>query len=428
MKEDFLHYLWKYNYFDHSDLKTTTGLPITIQSNGVHNHDSGPDFSHGNIFIDQMQWIGQIEIHINSSDWYKHGHQHDTNYENVILHVVWKDDKPVTNGKGVRLPTLELFNRIDLQLIDKYESLIIQNSWIACADNLHDIDKCKVSMWLDGIAIEKLEQKSKLLLAELEMNTFHWKQVFMSYLFKAFGLKVNQDAFHCLAQSLSYELVYKYSHNLIQLEALLFGQAGMLSEKWTDSYAKRLLKEYRFIKHKHSLASIPLSYWKFSKLRPANFPTIRIAQLAQLLHKTPTIFSIVLDSNIQELYTIFDEICASKYWNTHYRFDKESKSKVKMIGKDRIRLIFINCMSPVLFVYGKYRDLPQYINKSIHVLESLPAESNGIIKHWQKESICAKNALQSQALIFLKKSYCDQFKCVSCQIGHQLLSPQKRNE
>jgi len=401
MKEDFLHYVWKYNYFNQSDLKTTTGQSITIQSNGIHNHDSGPDFSDGIVLIDNLQWIGQIEIHIHSSDWYKHRHQDDINYENVILHVVWKEDKPVTNAKTVRLPTLELFDRVDKQLIHKYESLILRDSWIACANSIHQINIDRIKIWLDSVAIEKLENKSKKILEELQESTFHWEKVFYTQLFKSFGLKVNQEAFYCLINSFPFTLLQKYSHNVIQLEALLFGQAGMLSEKWKDDYVVLLKKEYQFIKHKHKLVAIPLTYWKFSKLRPANFPTIRIAQLATLIHKRPSLFSIMLDTNADELFKMIREISPSEYWNNHYRFDTESKTKAKLIGKDRIRLIFINCIAPVLFLYGKYRDLPQYVDKAIQVLESLPPE-------------------------YLKKNYCDQFKCVSCQIGHQLLSPQKR--
>jgi len=423
MKEDFLHYVWKYRYFNHSELKTTTGQSIIIQSNGIHNHDSGPDFSNGIVLIDGVQWIGQIEIHIQASDWYKHQHQNDRNYENVILHVVWKEDKPVTNAKAVRLPTLELYDRVDKHFIDKYESLILGDSWIACASSLHQINLDKIKIWLNSIAIEKLESKAKTIFVELEQSTFHWEHVFYIQLFKAFGLKVNQEAFHCLVQSFPFELLQKYSHNLFQIEALLFGQAGMLSEKWKDPYAVQLQKEYQFIKHKHKLVAIPLTYWKFSRLRPANFPTIRIAQLAKLIHKRPALFSLILDTNIDELFKIIREISASEYWNNHYRFDTESKTKEKLIGKDRIRLIFINCISPILFLFGKYRDMPQYVEKAIHVLESLAPESNGIIRHWKEESIEPENALQSQALIYLKKNYCDQFKCVSCQIGHQLLLP-----
>jgi len=422
MKEDFLHYVWKYNYFNQTELRTTDGQYIRIKSNGIHNHNAGPDFSNGIIHLGNIEWIGQIEIHINSSDWYKHGHQNDINYENVILHVVWKDDKPVINAKGIRIPTMELCHRVKKQLLNKYESLIIRSSWIACSGSIAKINIEKVRIWLNAIAVERLEKKSNKIFSELQTNTFHWEKVFISYLFKAFGLKVNQEAFEYLAKSFSYELLYKYSHNLIQIEALLFGQAGMLSDKWKDPYAKRLLKEYRFIKHKHNLEAIPLAYWKFAKLRPANFPTIRIAQLAALIHKTPALFSIILDSNIKEILKVFKDISASEYWNSHYRFGSESISKVKKIGKDRIRLICINCISPVLFVYGKHRNLPRYVDKAILLLESLPAEANGIINHWKQECIKAENALQSQALIYLKKNYCDQFKCVNCQIGHQLLT------
>ncbi len=426
MKEDFLHYVWLYNYFDQTNLQTTTGQSIRIITNGTHNHDSGPDFSNAQINIDGIDWNGQVEIHIQSSDWLKHKHQFDINYESVILHVVWKEDKPIMNRKKVRIPCIELCDRVNPSLLDNYTNLILNKSWIACADSLHLIDKDRTMLWLNAIAIERMEQKAKLIHDEFEQLDLHWDHLFLVQLSKAFGLKVNQDAFASLAKSLKYEVIQKYAHQLKQLEALLFGQAGMLSESWKDPYAKQLTREYNFLQHKHSLQPIPLSFWKFGRLRPANFPTIRIAQLAQLLHRCPTLFSQVLEGSIDEVLHLFDDLVASDYWDTHYRFDTESKKKKKALGKSRIHLIFINCICPMLFSYGKYRQNQDYIDKAITLLETLPAESNAIVNQWASLSITPRHAIDSQALIHLKKTYCDQYKCVSCQIGHQLLTSRKK--
>ena len=426
MKEDFLHYVWLYNYFDQTNLLTTTGQRIRIVSNGSHNHNSGPDFANAQICIDDIDWNGQVEIHIRSSDWLKHKHQFDPNYESVILHVVWEEDKPITNRKKVRIPCIELCNRVDPALLEKYTNLILNKSWIACADSLHTINKDQMMLWLHSIVIERMEQKAKLIQSEFTQLNLHWDHLFLVQLCKAIGLKVNKEAFASLAMSLQFEVIQKYAHQLDQLEALLFGQSGMLSESWQDPYAKKLTSEYTFLRHKHSLQSIPLTYWKFGRLRPANFPTVRIAQLAQLLHKRPNLFSDVLQSSAEELMHVFDELATSPYWDTHYRFDTISTEKKKTLGQDRIHLLFINCICPMLFAYGKYRQNQDYIEKAISILETLPAESNAIVNHWSALSITPRHAIDSQALIHLKKTYCDEYKCVSCQIGHQLLMSDKK--
>jgi len=369
MKEDFLHFIWQYNYFDQSKLKSTAGHDIQIISNGI--------------------------------------------------------DKPITNRKKVRIPCIELYNRVESSVLLRYTDLIIQKSWIACADSIHTIDQEKTMLWLTSIAVERMEKKAALIHKEHQSLNLHWDQTFLLQLCKAFGLKVNKEAFASLATSFPNGVIKKYAHNIEQLEALLFGQAGMLSARWTDEYALNLANEYRFLKHKHNLKEIPLTYWKFGRLRPANFPTIRIAQLAQLLNKKQNLFSQILETKVHELIHLFDDIGTSPYWDNHYRFDKESKSKHKKLGKDRIHLIFINCICPLLFSYGAHRQNQDYIDKAISILEILPPETNNIVNKWDALSISARHAIDSQALIHLKKTYCDQYKCVSCQIGHQLLMSRK---
>lgn len=422
MKEDFLHFVWKYNYYNQQDLLTTDNQKVRIQSGGIHNHDSGPDFSQADIWIDGIQWIGSLEIHIQSSDWLKHKHQFDKNYDNVILHVVWEEDKVITNGKDQRIPCIELKARVDPRLLDKYENLQLRKSWIACADSLQELNKEKIHLWLNAISVERLQKKSAQIIGDLHEFGHHWEQVFFIQVCRAFGLRVNQDAFAALAKSFSFSIIQQYAHKLESLEALLYGQAGMLSENFKDEYAIRLKAEYDFIKHKHRLVMIPVTFWKFGRLRPANFPTIRIAQLAHFIHLMPKMFQYILDTDYETAQSQFEQVKASSYWDMHYRFESESKMAIKSMGSTRIQLLFINCISPMLFVYGKYKSQTAFIDKAISILESIPAETNSIIKQWKNHGIEPQNAMESQALIYLKKVYCDQYKCVSCHIGHQLLS------
>ena len=423
MKEDFLHFVWKYGYFSIHNLQTTDGQEIVIKSKGIHNHSNGPDFSNASLLIDGIEWLGHVEIHINSSDWLLHKHQYDKNYDNVILHVVWKEDKTITNSSGIKIPCLCLEDRVDPSLLQKHQSLILQKSWIACENQLTNIDTSKVSLWLQALAMDKLEIRAREILTLAKKLNYHWEQLFMIYLFRAFGLRQNKEAFDALVEKLPIEILNKYQHSTLKLEALLFGVAGFLhSAKQKSIYLDDLHKEYQFLKHKHQFQEIPMTYWKFGRIRPANFPTIRIAQLCNYLHQYPRAFQFLLEEDQQTIINQLQTISTSEFWDTHYQFGQSSTFRKKIIGKSTIQLILINAIVPVLFSYGKYKNDDHITNKAVDIFESIPSESNSIIKKWKTAGVNSKHALQSQALLYLKKEYCDQYRCTSCQIGHQILS------
>lgn len=422
MKEDFLHHVWKYKLFDQSELRTTDGRKISIVQAGFHNHDAGPDFSQATIFIDNIQWNGNVEIHIKASDWHRHQHQDNVAYDTVILHVVYESDKLITIGQDEAVACLELKNRISPGLLSKYESLLLNKSWIACENSIESIDRDKIKLWLHAISIQRLHLKSQQVIKDLEESTYHWEMVFHKYLFKVFGLKVNQEAFTYLFESLPFERLAQASDDVFRIEALLFGQAGFLSESHSDDYPRALLEEYSFLKHKYALVPIAQNYWKFARMRPANFPTIRLAQLSQLLHRYPRLFQHILEAEVKSISPLFADIEASPYWNTHYRFDDSSKARRKLLGKSRIDLIIINAVVPMLFSYGSVKKDDIYIDKALDLLDQIPAEKNSIINQWAALGIDSDSALQSQSLLHLKKEYCDKYKCIQCQIGVNIIS------
>jgi hypothetical protein len=423
MKEDFLHFIWKYGHFSIQDLCTTEGKKLVIKSRGFHNHSNGPDFSNGSILIDDIEWLGHIEIHRQSSDWLAHKHQHDINFDNVVLHVVWNEDKPIINSAGVRIPCLELKERVNNSLLDTYENLLLQKSWIACGNQLPELDTYKVKLWLQSLAMEKLEYRAKEIFELAEELHYHWEQLFIIYLFRAFGLKQNKEAFDALAKKLPVELIHKYQHSPIKIEALLFGISGFLdNRKSIEAYHVQLTKEYHFLKHKHQLTEIPMTFWKLGRIRPANFPTLRLAQLSNLLYSSKHGFQFIIEASKQTIFKQLTEVTTSVFWETHYQFEKVSTKKIKKLGKSRIQLLLIHAIVPILFSYGKYRKDNFLTEKAIDIFESIPTESNTIITNWKSCGIRAKHALESQALLYLKKEFCDKYRCTSCQIGHQILS------
>lgn len=421
MREDLLHYIWKMKRFDWSDLRTTEGQHVEILHFGIHNHDAGPDFLEGKVKIGETTWAGHIEIHIQSSHWYQHDHQSDPNYDNVILHVVYEDDRPVLDKKGSKVPTIELANRIDNSLLGRYNDLMNNSSWIPCERTFEDIPKIKKMLWLDRLMVERLESKIQPIQNMLEKINYDWEEAFFKSLCRTMGLKVNADAMIALASSIPLKTLLKYKHSHLQLEALLFGQAGMLDRSFEDGYPQRLQREYQMLKNKHGLTTIPSTMWKFMRLRPANFPTIRIAQMAQLIYQSNHLFSKMLAaSNLKEIENMFD-VKLSNYWKDHYQFDKSTTSRAKRLGKSTIQLLMINTIVPFLFVYGKYKKEEQYVEKALDLLRSCPPEQNAIIKKWKALGMTVDNAHTSQALLQLKNVYCKNQRCMSCAIGHQLM-------
>lgn len=419
MKEEFLHYIWKYQLFSNSELKTTNSKAVEIINPGMHNHDAGPDFFNAKIKIDKTIWAGNVEIHVNSSDWYKHNHQNDGAYNNVVLQVVYTHDKDVKRSNGEIIPTVEL--RFDKKLLENYESLIRKETWIPCEQDLKKVDSFTIQNWIDKLGVERLEDKSESIHQLLAQTNNSWEEAFYIQLARNFGFKLNADPFEQLTKSLPLSYLAKHKDNLFQIESLLFGQAGFLDENAGDEYFQKLKQEYQYLKKKFKLKGIEKHLWKFLRSRPGNFATIRIAQFAKLIHGSSALFSKVLQTeNAKDFYKLF-QVKPSDYWEYHYQFNKESVKKSKAMGKSAIDVLLINTVIPFLFVYGKAKGLTDLQDRAIEFLEAIKPEKNSIITKWSNLGIKARSAFETQALIQLKNKYCNHKKCLNCQIGNSLI-------
>ena len=421
MTEEFLHYIWKFRLFEQSLLHAQSGEEVEIIKVGEHNTDAGPDFFNSKIKIGETTWAGNVEVHINSSDWRKHQHQSDKAYDNIILHVVFNNDSEIRRNSGKLIPVLELKNRTDFSLFNKYKQLLENKSWVPCQKQVTEVDTFTINNWLSRLLVERLERKSHLITETLKLNKYNWQETFYQHLAKNFGFKLNAEPFELLSKSLPSGNLAKHKNNLMQIEAMLFGQAGWLEENFHDDYPNQLKKEYGFLKQKFGLKHIDRHLWKFLRLRPVNFPTVRLAQFAQLIYKSDMLFSrIIACENVEDLYKLF-KVETSEYWQTHYRFDKSSSRKIKAIGKSSIDIILINTVIPFLFVYGKEKQEEKYRDKALHFLDALTGEKSSIIEKWSNLGLPVKTAYQTQALLELKNNYCNQKKCLNCSIGNQIL-------
>lgn len=421
MKEDLLHYVWRSRRFDFQNLLTTIGEPLEIITTGTHNTHAGPDFFDARIRIGDTLWAGNVEMHLRASEWQNHRHGEDRAYDNVVLHVVWEEDVPVLRSNGERIPCLEMQKRIAPALLKTYRELLHNEYWVPCQHHLHRVPDITRQLWLDRLMVERLEAKTATIAASLEGNQQHWEETFYQFLARNFGLKINAEPFEALARSLPLNILSKHKNNLLQIEALLFGQAGLLDVVFEDEYPQKLKKEYAFLQHKYNLSPLQGSQWKFLRLRPANFPTIRIAQFATLIHQSAHLFSKILAAqNLTELENMF-ELSLSNYWQTHYVFDKASTKRSKTLGQTAIHLLVINTIAPFLFVYGKLKAEPDLCDRAIRLLESVPPESNSIIDHWKSLGLAPAAAAQTQALLQLKNQYCDQKQCLRCALGNVVL-------
>ncbi|WP_372644636.1 DUF2851 family protein [Ancylomarina sp.] len=420
MNEDFLHYIWKYRLFDSEKLMSSQGHQLELIETGSLNRDSGPDFFESRIQIDGLLWVGNVEIHIKSSDWYKHHHNVDLAYNNVILHVVLENDADIVFSDGRLLPCLEL--KIPDQYIKRYQSLMSSQSWIPCQVDIPKLNNFFVNHWLDRMLLERLERKADEIIQMYHQNTGSWEETFYQLLARYFGMKVNADPFEQLTRSVPLKILAKHKNSLLQLEAILFGQSGFLYDSIPeDLYYSDLQREYRFLKSKFKLKAIEKSRWKFMRIHPVNFPTVRIAQFANLINQSQSLFSKIKQvENIDKFYLLL-ETEASQYWNDHYRFGEKVDFKKKVLGKSTIDILIINAIVPILFVYGKEIGDPSYVDKALSFLEKMTPEKNSIIKSWIESGIVVKTAYHSQSLLHLKSEYCDKFKCLECELGNRIL-------
>lgn len=421
--EDFLHYVWKFRLFDRADLQTTNGENIEIYSAGIHNTDSGPDFQNARLKIGETMWAGNVELHLSSSDWEKHNHTADSAYDNVILHVVYRDDEPVIMNDGRNIATLELKNRISAELYGRYHNLVFGNQTIIpCEASIGKVDDFTLRTWFTRVLIERLEKKSAAVIAALQLNRGDWEETFYQFLAANFGFKTNALPFELLAKSLPQNILAKHKNSPKQIEALIFGQAGFLTDDFTDAYPQGLKDEYTFLRKKYSLTPGEQHLWKFMRMRPQNFPTIRLAQFAALVVNSNHLFSKVMDTReIKGLQNLFTDIKVNPYWEEHYRFDKESKPSAKNLGPDSINIIILNTLVLFLFSYGKHNQLQHFMDRSLKLLESLPGEHNKIITDFHSLGVKTNSAFESQALLELKSYYCNYKKCLQCSVGNKIL-------
>ncbi|WP_417601719.1 DUF2851 family protein [Owenweeksia hongkongensis] len=420
MTEEFLHYLWRFRKFQQLALNTENGEPVSIIQTGIHNHDSGPDFSEAKIQIGEQLWAGNVEIHVSSSDWYKHGHTGDKAYHNVILHVVYEDDKPVADKNGQPIPTLVLKGLFDEQLYWNYERLVQTQEVIPCAAQFPAVDDMIKESMLERALVERLEMKANAIQDLWEQNNRNWNETFYQWMARGFGLKVNAEPMLMLARALPQSILAKHKDNLFQLEALLFGTAGMLMDSEED-YAKELNKEFQFLKSKYGLEEMDVSIWKFARLRPPSFPTVRIGQFAALIHRSENLFSKVLGIGSLKVLEQLLSDSPSIYWREHYRFGSEHNRTKAGMGKAFQETLVINVVVPFLFIYGKMKEENFYCQRAMDLLDQMGGEDNKITRIYKNLDLEMDTAFRSQAAIQLNQRYCSLKKCLNCSIGIHLI-------
>ncbi len=418
MKEDLLHYVWQYGLFAMDSLKTTGGQKVEIIDRGKKNEDAGPDFFNAKIKIGETLWAGNVEIHLSSADWNRHNHQHDKSYNSVILHVVEKADRPVCRQTGEEIPQLEIPVREEIK--ERYELLLSSKAWIRCEPLWGQLSPEFIKLHLNKLLHERFVRKTDAILTHLAQNNNDWEETFYVFLAKNFGMNTNSLPFELLAKSLPLACLGKHKDNLMQIEALLFGQAGLLEGKTNDEYFRLLQKEYRFLRQKFSLSPIDPSLWKFAKMRPVNFPTIRIAQFSMLIHRSCKLFSRLLETGeLMELRRFF-RYETSAYWENHYSFGEISPRRKKVIGEESMDVLLINTVIPFLFAFSIKKDRLEILERAYGLLEMIAPEQNSIIAKWRQLDVSVENAYDTQALLELKKQYCDEKKCLQCGLGYRL--------
>lgn len=420
MKEDFLHYLWKFKKFDTLNLKTVNHEEITIINTGNYLELAGPDFFNAQIKIGNQKWAGNVEIHLKSSDWYAHNHEKDAAYENVILHVVWEHDTEIFRQNNTEIPVLVLKDYISSEIVLNYNSLTLPKSWIFCEKQITQVGSFVFKNWQERLFFERLERKSKSIYDLLEETNQDWEAVLFCLLAKNFGLNTNGNSFLQLAKAIPFSIIRKESFELENLEALFFGSAGLLDSNKEDVYFKDLKFRYFYLLHKYQLEKVYIEPVQFFKHRPDNFPTIRLSQLANLYHEHQNLFSKVIElKSIADIYKLLNS-SAGLYWQNHYQFDKESPKKRKTLSNSFIDLLVINTIIPLQFAYSKTRG-ESVSEDLISILDEISPEKNSIIEKFKSFGIKSANAFDTQSLLQLKKEYCDVNGCLKCAVGMELL-------
>ena len=420
MDEKFLQFVWKFGLYDSRRLRTVDGTPVKVLSPGQANTDAGPDFFNARIQVGSTVWAGNVEVHKCSSEWFVHKHDKDSAYNNVILHVVKEFDKPTVNEKGQNVPALVLYYPEHIEA--NYDELMKAEGWIVCQNQFHKVDMLSLQIWFHSIMIERLQQKTGVILDRLKENNMDWNETFYQFLGKNFGFKINAVPFEMLVRVLPLKIIGKHTDSLHQLEALFFGAAGLLNEELVgDDYFISLKSEFSFLYNKYQLQVVQAHLWKFMRLRPVNFPTIRIAQFASLLHNSSFLFSQLIEMpNPDSLKELF-RVKASSYWDSHYRFNRSSHEDEKCLGDSSFVNIVINTFVPFLFVYGEFNSKPELKDRALDFLEKMPPESNSIVDNWKTLKVPIRSSFDTQALLQLKNEYCNKRKCLNCPVGSKLV-------
>jgi len=423
--EHLLHYVWKHKLFPLKVLQTTNGLPVEVIDPGLQNPNAGPDFFNAKLKINGILWVGNIEIHAHASDWFHHGHDSDKVYDSVILHVVGEADGEITRTNGEVIPQLQLTCPEHIRA--HYHELCVADQYPACYPVLASLPKLTVHSWLTALQTERLEQKARLITQRLEHCNNNWEDAFFITLARNFGFGLNGDAFETWAGLLPLRAVDKHRNDLFQIEALFYGLAGLfedtfLKKEQEDEYSLRLCKEFRYLQRKFEFTRVmDATLWRFLRLRPENFPHIRLAQLAYLYQKGDKLFSRLLEaetlSEVRELLTTR----TSAYWESHYLFGQTSPHKEKTLGERSKNLIIINTVTPFLYTYGLHKADERMCERAGRFLEELKAEDNHITRAWSNAGLSVATAADSQALIQLRKEYCDKRKCLFCRFGYEYL-------
>jgi hypothetical protein len=425
MKEALLHYVWQYQYFNKEGLSTTTGESVQVLHTGFYNTDAGPDFSESIIRIGTIEWAGHIEIHVKASEWLQHGHQHNPAYNGVILHVVWEEDSSITLPNGSALPTLELKQRVPADLLQKWETFLSNPYTIPCQPLFGYVSDIKKLSMLDRSLLHRLERKAEVVKKLYKATGNDWEETAYRLLAQNMGFKINSEAFLRLAEAMPLKLIRKHVDQPLQVEAFLFGQAGFLEMDTDEEYLQGLQREWSFLKKKYKLHDTGLSRhdWKYLRLRPANFPTVRLAQMAALLQQNPHIFSLFLNTESPAQLNKALQVEPSLYWQQHYDVGKTSKRQISGLGPDSLENILINTVTPLLVAYSHEKDQSVYLDRAIALLENLPAEDNKITRFWKELQLKLSHAADAQGSIELYNEFCMPRRCLQCTIGAAILKP-----
>ncbi len=420
MTERLLQYIWQFQHYNRSELQIEQGENLQIICAGMLNVNQGPDFLGGKVKIGDTLWVGNVELHLRTSDWFRHLHQNDENYKNIILHVVWKNDAPPGSRFLPGIPLLELQTRVPALLLQRYEDWMNNPSFVPCEKHITAVKELVWQKWKERLVIERLQRKSVFIIDRYEQSNRHWEETFWWIIARNFGIRVNADAFEEMARSIPVKVLTKHKYQANQLEAILFGQAGLLDRRFKGTYPRMLQKEYRYLRQMHRFPKIFVSL-KFMRMRPSAFPSIRLAQLASLIGQSTHLFSKVKESvSLGEVKALL-HVTANDYWHYYYRFDEPTALCKKNLGDDMVNNILLNTIIPVLFAYGSLNSEQVYIDRVLGWMEEIESEKNRITKGWVTCGVANRHAFDSQSLLELKTQYCDYKRCLECSVGNALL-------